>query len=146
MCEYEEFEEGEEAWIAHERTKVSDYLHREVVDHLGVGEFPAFHVFPYLAVWAVQSKKSPGWVGWWAISGDCPTDYISSEDVNHPRTALCVFSCNWAEASKYMLQGKEHPSIKIGPPEKWSELGDLLKRRSETLKQWADDEELWEDY
>ena len=102
----------------------------EKVDHGGVGEWPAFHVDPYVALWAVQSKRTPGAVGWWAISGDLPTDYISSSDGRHPREALRAISRSWFEVSDFMLRGEQHPTIKIGPPDQWPILGDLLRRRA----------------
>src|SRR6185369_5787854 len=106
---------------------------------------PAWHVPPYLAVWAIESNINPGWVGWWAISGDLPTDYISAEKVKHPREAIRTFAAVWAEVAGYMLRGEPHPAIKIGNPEDWPVLGDLLKRRWELLAQFAEDESIWED-
>jgi hypothetical protein len=88
---------SEDTWIASQRKVVQEYLEREGVDHLGVGEYPAFHLHPYVAVWAVQSKKAPGWVGWWAISGDLPTDYVSRGKIAHPREALRAFAHHWRE-------------------------------------------------
>jgi hypothetical protein len=64
----------EDNWIRSQRKTEEEYLKRQRVDHLGVGEFPAFHVHPYVALWGVQSRKAPGWVGWWAISGELPSD------------------------------------------------------------------------
>lgn len=133
----------EDTWVASQRKVVQEYLEREQVDHLGVGEYPAFHVYPYVAVWAVQSKKSPGWVGWWAISGDLPTDYVSRGTITHPREALRAFAHQWHELSSYMLRGEAHPDVKIGTPDQWPELGDLLWRRAKILQTYADDDEIW---
>jgi hypothetical protein len=80
----------EEKWVAEERQKVIDYLFSQHCEHGGVGEWPAFHVDPYIALWAVQSLKTPGRIGWWAISGDVPTDYASSSSGYHPRSATSV--------------------------------------------------------
>jgi hypothetical protein len=44
-----------------------------------------------------------------------------------------------------MFRGVAHPSIKIGAPEDWPVLGDLLKRRSELLAGFAEDAPLWEE-
>lgn len=136
---------SEDTWIASQRKVVQEYLERERVDHLGVGEYPAFHVHPYVAVWAVQSKKAPGWVGWWAISGDLPTDYVSRGKIAHPREALRAFALHWREMSDYMLRGEEHPDVKIGSPDQWPELGDLLRRRAQILQSYADDDDIWEE-
>ena len=77
-----------ETWILLERTKVEAYLNKEGIENPNVGTWPAFEVSPYFAIWAVESKSSPGKIGWWAFSGDCPTDYISEDGINHPRGAL----------------------------------------------------------
>jgi hypothetical protein len=137
--------EVEERWCAEQRTQVEDYLEVQKIDHGEVGEWPAWHAAPYVAVWAIESKINPGWIGWWAISGDLPTDYISAETVKHPREAIRSFAVVWAEVSGYMLRGESHPSIKIGCPDDWPMLGDLLKRRSELLAQFAEDESIWEE-
>jgi len=137
--------EVEGRWCAEQRTQVEDYLKEQKVDHGEVGEWPAWHVPPYVAVWAIESKINPGWVGWWSISGDLPTDYISAEKVKQPREAIRVFAEIWAEVAGHMLQGEPHASIKIGTPEYWPMLSELLKRRSELLVQFAEDDSIWED-
>ncbi len=134
---------NQQAWIKAQRRAVVRYLRRERVDHLGVGDYPAFHVHPYFALWAVQSKKAPGSIGWWAASGDVPIDYISGTRVAHPRAALRAFARKWREVSGYMLRGQEHPNVMIGDPEQWLELGDLLRRRARILRHWVQDEEIW---
>jgi hypothetical protein len=131
------------AWLLKQRKTVEKYLRAEHVDHLGVGTYPAFCVHPYLALWAVQSKQRPGWVGWWAISGDLPTDYISSSRRRTPRAALRGIARQWREAARYMLQGRPHPDYQIGTPEDWPELGDLLRRRARIIQSWVDDATLW---
>jgi hypothetical protein len=136
---------SEDTWIASQRKVVQEYLERERVEHLGVGEYPAFHVYPYVAVWAVQSKKAPNWVGWWAISGDLPMDYVSRGKIAHPREALRAFAHRWREMSDFMLRGEEHPDVKIGTPDQWPELGELLQRRAQILQSYADDDDIWEE-
>lgn len=135
---------SEDQWIAEQRERVVEYLRMQEVDHLGVGDYPAFHVHPYLALWAVQSKKTPGAIGWWAISGDVPTDYISGRERRHPREALRAFSKYFREVSEYMLRGEPHPAVTIGKPDRWPELGGLLRTRAETLQDWADDDGMWD--
>jgi hypothetical protein len=67
----------EEQWCAEQRDHVVSYLTRQGLQSPSVGDWPAWHVAPSIAVWAVESLKKPGSVGWWAISGDLPTDYTS---------------------------------------------------------------------
>lgn len=137
--------EAEERWCAEQRAQIEVYLKEQIVDHGEVGEWPAWHVAPYIAVWAIESKVKSGRVGWWAISGDVPTDYISAEKVKHPREAMRMFAEVWAEVSGFILRGESHPTAKIGRQEDWPVLGDLLKRRSELLVQFAEDDSVWEE-
>lgn len=139
-------QEEEDAWVESERGKVVAYLTTQGVDHLGVGEWPAFHLHPHLAIWAVQSKKSPGAIGWWAISGDMPTDYMSGDGVRHPRKAMEHFSRQWAEVADCMSRGEAHPETKIGKKEVWPELAPLLKTRSELLGEFAANDGLWAEH
>ena len=135
----------ETAWLKAERQRAMDYLRAERVDHLGVGEDPAFHVWPCLALWAVQSKSNPGWIGWWIVTGDVPSDYISSKDGRHPREALRAFAAHWSEVSAFMLKGEAYPTCRIGTPDQWPQLGHLLRTRAETLQRYADCDEFWEE-
>ncbi len=140
--EFDEASEG--AWVAEQRSRVADYLRKQRVTHGKTGEWPAWHVQPYLAIFAIESSAAPARMGWWTISGDCPTDYVSFSDAtDHPRKALWHFARHWAEVSSFMLRGEQHPETAIGTPDQWPELGDLLKRRSELLAQFADDDTFW---
>jgi hypothetical protein len=133
----------EEIWLEAERTRAQDYLREQRVEHLGVGEYPTFQLHPYLALWAVQSKRSPGSIGWWIITGDLPADYISGSEGSHPRDALRAFARHWLEVSNFMLRGEVHPDYSIGTPDRWPKLGDLLRRRAEIIQRYADDNGIW---
>lgn len=135
--------DDEDSWIEAQRKHAEEHLRGQQVDHIGIGEYPAFHVHPYLALWAVQSKRSPGWIGWWVITGDLPADYISSSEGRHPRDALRAFARHWQEVSEFMLRGQKHPDYRIGTPDQWPKLGDLLQRRAQILSRHADDDEFW---
>ena len=73
------------------------YLAREQLEHGQVGEVPAWFVEPYVSVWAVESLRAPGWVGWWVICGDLPTDVMSANEIKHPRDAVRAFSRSWMD-------------------------------------------------
>jgi hypothetical protein len=135
----------EHVWIEAQRTHAEDYLRAQGVDHLGVGERPAFHVHPYVALWAVQSKSAPGWIGWWAITGDLPADYISSSEGRHPREALRAFARHWREASGCWRRGEPHRDYRLGTPDEWPEPGELLGRGAVVIDRWADVDEIWID-
>lgn len=137
---------SEEAWVAEQRSDVAAYLQSEGVLHGEIGEWPAWHLQPYIAILAIESAVAPGRMGWWTISGDLPTDCVNfGDDFDHPRAVVRHFGRTWKEVSSFMLRGEPHPDLAIGPPERWPELGDLLLKRAELLLRWADDDSMWDD-
>lgn len=133
----------ENNWIAEERRKVMEYLTDEGCRHGGVADWPIFHVSPHVALWAVQSTRHPGSVGWWAISGDLPTDYMSSSDGEEPRDALNYFAAAWLEVAGYLRRGEPHPTLEFGDPQDWPELAESLEQRAKILKECAAEESGW---
>jgi hypothetical protein len=144
MTDYDDSKE-EERWCEEQRKKVKIYLAQAGVLHGEIGEYPAWHIAPYVSIWAIESMKAPGWVGWWVIAGDGPTDYVSAEKIKHPRDALREISQQWKEISEHMSSGLEHPSAKIGRREDWPELAPLLAGRATILLKWANDESMWDE-
>ena len=134
----------EARWLAKQRDSVQRYLQDEGIRHRGVAFDPAWFLAPYVSIWMVASMRTPDDIGWWAISGDLPTDYLSGAEATDARTALAAFARRWREVSAYMLRDENHPTVKIGPPENRRELGDLLCRRAEIIQEWADDDEMWD--
>jgi hypothetical protein len=134
--------EEEEAWCAEQRAEVTAYLARQTgLTHGAIGEWPAGYLAPYLSIWAVESLRAPGEVGWWAISGDLPTDYCSSAEAPDPRTALRHFAQSWTAA----LSEMKSEDTTIGETGLPAELADLLRSRAEFLLDWANDDEAWEE-
>ncbi len=136
----------EESWFAAQRALVEEYLERQRLEHRGVARFPSFHVYPHVSLWAVQSRLDPGTAGWWAISGDMPTDYIARHPYAAPREALQQFANRWLEMSDCMIRGVPHPQTAIGPREKWAELAPVLRTRGDALLFLAVDDALWEEW
>ena len=132
-------QEAEQHWLAAEREKVLQYLEIEGCQHAGLAEWPTFSVVPHLALWAVQSTKHEGRIGWWAISGDVPTDYMSSSDGEQPQDALRHFSSQWRDVAGYLNRGEEHPTMDLGEPEDWPELAAVLEERAAALEQFAEE-------
>ena len=137
--------EDEAAWVDAQRQRVARYLAEQGVAHGEIGDWPAWHVLPYIAVWAVESRVAPGRMGWWAIGGELGTDYVSFADADHPRAALRHFARTWAAVADAMLRGEEHPDARVGSPEQWPELAPLLRCRAGLLRDFADDDALWTD-
>ena len=133
----------QEHWCDECRRTVTEYLAKENVDHGEVGSWPAWHVAPYVSIWAVESLLAPGYVGWWVICGDLPTNYLSAATIKHPRKAMLAFADTWKQVAECMVKGVPHPSIRIGPTAQNPELASLLEKRSDVLRQFAQNDSLW---
>ncbi|WP_157785638.1 DUF4826 family protein [Sinorhizobium fredii] len=135
----------EVVWCASQRAVVLDYLKREGLAHGEVGDWPAWHVWPYVAVWAVESLKSPGRVGWWAISGDLPTDYTPCGPAPHPREGVKDIAERWRDGAYRWGKGESAEGWVIGSPDEQKELAPLLAARANLLLSWVADPRLWEE-
>jgi hypothetical protein len=134
----------ETEWLAKQRETVMRYLQDEGVRHGGVAPNPDWFIAPHVSIWAIESEKRPEAIGWWVISGDLPTDYLSGADAADARVAMAAFARRWHEASAYLLRGEQHPTVTYGPPGKEREFGDLLSRRAGILEDWSNDDEMWQ--
>jgi hypothetical protein len=133
----------EARWLVEQRGNVQRYLEEQGVLH-GSAAFEAeWSVARYVSVWTVRSIAAPDTIGWWAISGDLPTDYLTGQDAADARSALAAFASRWRNVAGYMLRGERHPTIRIGNPHDAHELGDLLQRRAQVLDDWVNDDGIW---
>jgi len=130
-------------WVSDQRFQVKVYLEKEGIDNPNVGEWPAFEVAPYFAIWAIESKRQVGQIGWWAFSGDCPTDYISGDGVTDPRQALEKLLENWSHYLSFMKNNSQPPNTTMGKGVNLLELADLLERRILIMKDWLEDDAIW---
>jgi hypothetical protein len=140
--------EVEERWCEQQRQCVTDYLRSQGVEHGCIGEWPAWHLAPYVSIWAIESSIRPEWIGWWAICGDLPTDYISAADVEppqHPRKAMRAIAQFWLKAVDAWNQGLEYEGYQIPGPHSHQELAPLLEARAKLLIDFADDDGLWDE-
>jgi hypothetical protein len=104
---------AEQRWCAERRAEVAAYLAGEGVTLGTIGEWPAWHVAPYVSVWAIGSLKAPGAVGWWVICGDLqPTTF--------PRQASFIpetqFVLSPSAGEKRPRSWTESPGIQYPPP------------------------------
>jgi len=133
-------EAEEDAWCAERREEVADYLQRENLRHGEIGDWPAWHIAPYVSVWAVESLVAPGSVGWWAICGDLPCDYCSSSGgCDNPRRALRRIGETWLEALEATPPGAQT----IGETGLPADMTDLFRSRAELLLEWVADPDAW---
>jgi hypothetical protein len=136
--------ETEAAWCAERFLEVKRYLAEAGIRHGEIPDWPVWHVAPYVSVWPVESGVRPGALGWWAICGDLPTDYLSGHDAENPRSAVRAFAARWSAAATSMARGEAPENFAIGPRGQWEELAPMLRSRAQVLESWADDDELWE--
>ena len=118
------------------------------VKHGRIGDCPAWHIAPCVSIWAIESLARPEWIGWWVISGDLPTDYISSADVQppqHPRKAIRAIAERWLKQVEAWNDGRDYKEIRINGPHSHKELATLLESRAKLLIEWTDDDSFWED-
>jgi hypothetical protein len=134
---------AEERWCAQRRREVSEYLARERLTHGMIGDWPAWHVYPHVSIWAVESVANPGSVGWWVICGDLPTDYVSAAGLKDPRSAAGAIAQQWLRVVAYLVRGEKPPDVSIGRPESYRELAPLLQSRADLLANWVADDEVW---
>jgi hypothetical protein len=137
-------EDEYDAWAAQERGLVNAYLEREGIASPNV-EWPAFDVAPHFAIWAVESKLAPGSVGWWAFSGDCPTDHVSDDGHSHPRNALRLLLEKWRAYVPALKAGQQPRGVSFGDGADLALLGTSLERRISLLTEWLEDDGLWVD-
>jgi hypothetical protein len=133
----------EATWRSERRRQVVDYLDGANLAYGSVGESPAWFLFPYVSIWAVESVKNPGWVGWWIICGDCPTDYVTCRGDRTPRAAMRDFASRWRAAVPYLSRGEQHPDFVVGRPGEAKNLAPLLAERAQALEAFAADEDIW---
>jgi Domain of unknown function (DUF4826) len=135
--------EDEKSWLHREHARVAAYLDGEGVAHAGVASEPAWYVHEVIAVWAVASIASPGRVGWWAFSGDIPTDYIGSAGIGDARDALAAIAARWRADADRMRAGHEPDGVTFGRRAEWTALAPMLAARATHLAEWARDDALW---
>jgi hypothetical protein len=132
-------DDEDDAWRLAQRSVVREYLAGQGVEHGEIGHRPAWDLPPLVAIWAIESLKAPGWIGWWVISGDLPTDYCSAQGCRHPRLAMRRIAENWRDL---VLRRREDETV-LGDSGLPASLAPLLKTRVQTLLEIADDEEAW---
>jgi hypothetical protein len=131
----------ERAWIHQQRTFVRDYLAAQRVEATDLPQRPEWLLAPYIALWRVNLMAGSEV---WVISGDVPTDYLPPSEAATPRDAALAFAQRWQRAAGNMLAGRRDPEVTIGRPEDQAELGDLLRKRAVSLKDFAGQDALWQ--
>jgi hypothetical protein len=130
-------------WFAERRDEAIEYLARHGVKHGRLHDVPAWHAYPRFSVWAIESEKAPGFVGWWVVCGDCPTDYVTCTGDRTPRSAVEMIEARWREAVAFLEQDVQHPDFVVGQRADARKLAPLLASRAECLRQLLADDSVW---
>jgi hypothetical protein len=139
--------EVQENWCIEQQKIVANYLRSQNLQHGRISDRPAWYVAPVASIWEIESLARPNFIGWWAICGDMPTDYISAADVSppqHPRDVMRAFAKNWVALVQAWKQGREIENTQIADPNSKEKLGPLIEARASLLMGWADNDSLWE--
>jgi hypothetical protein len=133
----------EARWLVERRNQVDAYLVNEGMLHGHVAESPSWFVAPYLSIWKVhEGGGSRLWL--WAIAGDLPSDFVAADEAVDERTALGVFAAKWLVMATAMAAGRASDHGTIGSPEDWPALAPLLRTRATLMREWADDDGMWD--
>ena len=133
----------EEDWCAQQREHVEWFLDQQPITPGRIGEWPAFHIAPYMSLWAVESGVTPDQLGWWVITGDVPTDYFSAMELHHPREVLASAADRWQMLLDNIKAGKEDDSISLPGLAENPGLQEILRVRIELLRKTYNHEALW---
>jgi hypothetical protein len=134
----------QDQWFAARREEVIRYLENQRVQHGEIAEAPAWYIHPHLSVWAVESGRSAGWVGWWVVCGDCPTDYVTCTGDRTPRSAIEAFVERWREMAEHLTEGEPVPAFAVSDPDSARKLGALLASRVRALTDLLADDSVWD--
>lgn len=134
-----------EAWWAECRVKLLQKLSADGIVHGAIGEEPLSYAPDLACVCSIARLNAPDIVDWWAICGDLPTTYLPAADIPDPRAFLRIVSQRWRAATEAMEHGNPPTELAIGAPKDWPRLIPLLRRRADTLEEWAGDDEAWEE-
>lgn len=125
------------------RLQLLRYLERSKLRFSEVPLEPDWHLAPHVFVWRVFGFNSDVEPSWFAISGNLPTDYVTTHHADDARGAMRHFARLWLEAADCMKAGTAHQSFTIGTPEKWPEIHPWLRERAVRLAEFAEDDTLW---
>lgn len=132
-----------DTWCAEMRLEVEQYLKSEEVVCGEISEWPAWHIAPYVSVWAIESAAQSGFVGAWVLCGDLPTDIIDGEGIEHPREAMAAIADRWLAYVKNARAGEPNDDMEIETSDDPEEMLELLESRAEVLREWAADDDMW---
>lgn len=94
---------------------------------------------PLTSIWVVQSVGTPGFHGWFVVTGDHPTDIVGMGGVEGAKDALVHFSNKWQRAANILMEGEDYPDFRIENIEDRPKIGWAISQRAEAFKELAMD-------
>ncbi|MEI7986252.1 MAG: DUF4826 family protein [Armatimonadota bacterium] len=130
-------------WCAQQREHVEWFLDQQPIQPGRIGEWPAFHIAPHVAIWAIESGEEEDLLGWWVITGDLPTDYFSAMELHHPREVLAAAADRWQMLLDNIKNGVEDDSISLPGLAENLELQEILNIRVKLLRKTYGMDDFW---
>lgn len=121
-------------WARDAYQKIMGFLGEQGLVIESLSESESRYLAPFVAVWKLKTTEGK-WV--WAISGDLPSDFISSEGATSARETLRAFSMRWQ-----MKVEKIRNNADIEEEQK--KLADLMEERAVQLYQVFEDDTFWQ--
>ncbi len=87
-------------------------------------------------VCSVDLPDQPGTVGWWAISGDMPTAYVSAALIPDPRAFLHAISRRCQDTIDAIERGNPPIELAGSNPNNWPTIISLLRFQADILAGW----------
>lgn len=133
----------EEDWCEQQREHVAWFIGQQPIQPGRIGEWPAFHIAPHVAIWAIESGVKENLLGWWVITGDLPTDYFSAMALHHPREVLRAAADRWEKLLHNIRRGLDDNEMTIAGLENNPELQEILRIRIGLLRKTAEPDDFW---
>ncbi len=141
-------EQDEINWILKQRTSVIGYVNRNIEKHGEIGEVPAFYIPPIISIWAIESTRSPGMVGFWVFSGNLPSDVIPrnwKDNSDNPRKALVRMNNIWKSYVGYLEKGQNPPGVNLGSSDQQCvQMASILSEKIDLFSEMINDEDIWD--
>jgi len=141
---HSETDEAVTAWIRDTLDKaVHEITSLGVIDDKLVEARPVWSV-PYRVLIGQVREASDRSAFSWIISGDLPTDHISSTVAATPREALRYFSIKWQQDAARYNDPAERSAHGLDESKDWAQMTEKLIAKAEELYDMAEEDRLWD--
>lgn len=124
------------AWSKEAYQRATGFLAEKGVVTETVSMENSRYLAPVIAIWKLKSTDGK-W--FWVICGDVPTDLLTEESADDPRSAVRAFSMRWQLQAENIRANSEADKTQL-------EFAALLQGRAEGLYQLFENETLWQSH